>query len=82
MGDGCEYTLPENTRTFKCQRLSIPEGAKNEVNFLERFAVQGLTDGGFYFGFCNMSFKTKSVAEAGVGEVGTEGLGGQGPSGR
>lgn len=68
--------------TFKRQHLSIPEGAKNQVNFLERVAVRGLTDGCFCFGVRSMSFKTGGVVEAGVGEVGIGGLGRQGLSGR
>lgn len=77
-GDGCEciHTLTRNTsRTFQCQHLSIPKGAENKVNFLERLEVQRLIYSCLYFGVCIMSFKTSRLKQKGVGDMDKDGAG-------
>lgn len=69
MGVNTNALTQSTHRTFKCQHPSIPKGEKDKVNFQNRFEVQGLIYSCFCLGVCIMSFKTRRVKEAGMGEM-------------
>ena len=82
MGVNTNALTQSTHRTFKCQHPSIPKGEKDKVNFQNRFEVQGLIYSCFCLGVCIMSFKTRRVKEAGMGEMEKDMGGGQGVSSR